>query len=249
MKRIIGYAFVFLLGLAIFLVVFAPAATVWQFAKPDVTRQVPDLQVISLNGTIWRGEGSVRYWNLPPISIAWSVLPGSLIHGRVDVIGQLVGDHFHLQGNTRLEQETSLTNIEGFVGNSWVNAVSNNYGLKFSGDLKVDRLSATSDYRWFRSASGMLHWAGGQIVYRTARGAESFVLPALDGRLYMSGDDLHLDVTQKSAPVMEITLHRTGWVKVDLKGRLFDLAKLPWPGGQPQGDTALSVETQLFPAR
>lgn len=249
MKRNVGYALVFLLGLVVFLVVFAPAATVWQFFKADVTREVPNLQVISLDGTIWRGDGELRYWNFPPVDIVWSVLTRSLVHNRVDVIGQIVGDHLHLQGNTRLNHATSLTNIEGFVGNSWINAVSNNYGLKFSGNLKVDRLSATTDYRWFKSATGTMHWDGGQIVYRTARGAQSFVLPPLEARLRMEGDDLHLDVMDKSAAVMEITLHRTGWVKVDLKGRLFDLAKLPWPGGQPQGDTALSVETQLFPAR
>lgn len=249
MKRTVGYAFVFLLGLTVFLVVFAPAATVWQLFKSDVTRQAPNLQVISLDGTIWRGEGVARYWNFPPVNIVWTVLPRSLIHGRVDLIGQLVADQLHLQGNTRLMRATSLTNIEGFVGNSWINAVSSNYGLKFSGDLQIDRLSATSDYRWFKTASGILHWDGGQVMYRTAQGTQSFVLPPLDARLHMVGDDLHLDVTQEAASVMEITLHRTGWLKVDLKTRLFDLAKLPWPAGQPQGETALSVEVQLFPAR
>lgn len=246
MKRLVVYAIVFLLGFLCFVVVFLPASTVWQLTAANVGRQFPNFQVISVGGTVWSGNGDVRYWNFPPTNLAWSVRPFSLLHGRLDLKAVASGDDIHLDGNGGAAPGRFNASATGFVGSAWINPVSTNYGLKFTGKLKIEQLQLAADRQWFTSANGKLHWNGGEVLYRTARGLQTIDLPSMDGKLYETANDLHLDITHGGEPLITIILHRNGWVKVNIKERLFKVANLPWPSGEAPGDTALSLEEQIF---
>ena len=249
MRRLATYAVVFLAGFMAFLVAFAPAATIWQFARADVQKRLPNLQVLSVDGTIWSGSANIRYWNFPPTDVRWSIAPLSLLHARLDLKTVASGDYIHLETNARIARDRIDALTDGYVESPWINPVSTNYGLKYSGRLTVDSLALVSDFRWFSKAAGKLHWNGGQVVYQTARGPQGIQLPAMDGTLHEDGGNLNLDITQAARTLIAITLRRTGWVKVDIKAGLMEAANLPWPPGESRGDTALMLEEQLFPAR
>lgn len=249
MKRFLIYAAVFIAGFVTFVLIFAPAATVWQLSRSQIERQLPNLQVTSVEGTIWSGSANLRYWNFPSTDVHWRILPLSLLRGRLDFVTVASGNHIHLETNGSIAPGHIDAVSNGIIDSAWINPVSTQYGLKFTGKLTVNALHLVSDFRWFSEADGMLHWNGGPIYFQTARGPQGISLPALDGALQEAGEDLHLDVTHASRRLLNVVLHRSGWAKVDLKTRLFKTANLPWPAGEKQEDTALSVEEQLFSPR
>lgn len=249
MKLIVVYAIAFLLGFIGFVIAFAPASIVWQLVSTDVERQLPDLQIISIHGTLWSGNADVRYWNFPPTTVRWSVAPAALIHTRLDIRAVASGDNIHLDVKGGATLEHFSADATGYIGSAWINPVSTNYGLGYTGRLKIDRLHMAADPRWFTAAAGNLHWNGGQVIYHTARGPQTINLPRLDGKLYERNNALHLDISDAGQPLITVRLRRSGWLKVNIKTRLMRVADLSWPGGEAQGATALSFEEQIFPAR
>ena len=249
MKQLVIYVLIFLLGFTGFVIAFAPAALVWQLASGDITRQMPNLQVLDVSGTVWSGKAQVRYWNFPATRVSWSVRPLSLLSGRVDLHTVASGDHIHLTADSKITPGHVNTQAAGHIDGQWLNPVATDYGLNFSGKLTITTLTLASDYHWFTGASGNFHWTGGTIIYGTAQGPQPIDLPPLDGTLRETDNQLHLRIVHTSQPLIAIALRRTGWVKVDIKTRLFELANLHWPEGESMGDTALTFEEQLFPAR
>lgn len=247
MKRSIVYVAIFLASFVGFVVAFAPAATVWQLAGGNISRRLPDLSVLSIGGTAWSGHARIRYQNFPETRLEWSLSPFSLLRGGIAFTAVASGDGLHVETHGTLRPSGFEALATGHVDAGWVNPVSNQGGLTFSGRLTIQRLHLVSDYRWFSGAAGTLHWNGGQVIYRTGRGLETIVLPPLDGTLGQAGGNLQLVIRNGVHTLIGIVLRRTGWVTVNVKVRLMQTANLPWPAGEAPDATALSLEEQLFP--
>ena len=246
MKLLLTYAVVFLLGIVVFLVAFAPASSIWQLAKGDVANKLPHLLVQDISGTIWSGRGTIRYWNFPAAKLDWSLSPLSLLRGRLEFQSVAAGDNIHLEASGNVTAGHLDVVTTGRIDSAFINPVSSKFGLTYTGRLEVRRVHLVSDLSWFSEADGTLHWDGGPIIYHTSQGPRNIVLPGLDGALQQQGEDLRLDIKQGIHNLIVITLHRTGWVAVNMKVRLFDTAGMPWPAGESPDDTALMLEEQLF---
>lgn len=250
MMRWFLYIATAILSFALFVIVFAPAATIWSLAKDDIgPRLPPDLQVLTIDGTVWSGDATIRYREFPPSALSWSLDPFALIDRQVVadiVVSGVEGDDHSIASDLVASRRHLEIAAGGYIDSAYINRVSAPYGLVFSGRLDVTRLTAQSDYAWFTAAEGDLHWDGGTILYRTYEGTQSLELPPLDGTLTMAGRDIHLDIDHAGDPVIAITLRPAGWAVVDLKRRLFDLAGIDWPGGATADMSVLMLEEKIF---
>lgn len=250
MKLFVAYAALFVTALLVFIVAFAPASLVWRLVSDDASKYVPQLQVRTIQGTIWSGKARLAYLDFPDTTVSWTTRPGALLLGRVDVHVQAIAEHLHVDGMAHITPSGFDLTTEGKVGSEYINPVSRIDGLTYSGELTTTApVELTSDFSWITRASGSLHWSGGNIVYFTAQGAQTIDLPPLDGVISRNGQNVQLDVNHAVNTLIVVDLRPTGWVAVNLKARLFELAKLPWPSGQSPDDTALTLEEQVFGSR
>ncbi len=248
MKRILIYSTVALLSFLGFIVAFAPASPFWGLVEADVKRQLPGLDLYTIDGTIWSGSARFKYRTFPQSRLAWDLAPLPLLAGtaRLDVTAN--GDGHHIEGSGDIRPAGGeIRQISGFLHSSFINAASEPYGLTFPGRLDILGLALNLDQGWFTRASGNIHWDGGRIIYHTYRGAQVFDLPPLDGKLYLRQKQLALDIHHQEQTVLNVTLKPDGWARVDLKARLFELADLPWPEDLAPGDTVIQVEEQVLP--
>ena len=219
MKLFLVYAVLFSIGVVAFVIALAPASLLWQFSRENVSRALPELNVLVVNGTLWSGNAYIRYDKFPDTRVNWSAKPASLLHGRLDVDGVATGDNLYLTVDSRTAPSQLDITATGAVESSYINKVSRGYGLTCSGRITIDRMHLISDFSWFSAADGHLSWNGGNIMYNTAHGMESIILPALVGILHRNGNDLQLDIKHDSDTLIVVTLRPTGWVAVDTRDR------------------------------
>lgn len=246
MKRILAYTSIALVTFLCVIVVFAPAATLWNLVKKDVTGRVQDLQVLTVDGTVWQGDAMLRYREFPPAKLAWELSPLSLLKQQAAIIAGLEGEGLQIDSNSLITRNGLVADGRGTINNSYVNSVSTRYGLTFPGELVIQDLSVQSDFRWISGIEGKLYWGGGQVLLQYA---EPMViqLPPLEATLSRAPDNnLLMDVTQAGNTVIQVTLRPTGWAIVDIRARLFDLAGLPRSEGLRPDNSVALLEEKIF---
>jgi hypothetical protein len=246
MKRVIAYTTLALVTFVCVIVVFAPAATLWNLVKNDVSRRIQDLQVLTVDGTVWQGDAMLRYREFPPAKLAWDLSPLSLFRQQAVIVAELNGEGLAIDSNSVIMRSGLVADGNGVINSSYINAVSTRYGLTFPGELIIRNLDIQSDFRWISDIDGRLSWGGGQVLLQYA---EPMVvqLPPLEAILSkVEGNNLLMDVTHAGDTVIQVTLRPTGWAIVDIRARLFDLAGLPRPERlQPENSAAL-LEEKIF---
>lgn len=246
MKRLLVYFVVFVVVLTGVLIAFAPASIAWLALKDDVANAAPGLEVTAIKGTLWQGDAQFHYLRLPPTGLEWKVAPASVFMGHPVATLATSGDDQHIDAKAGVAGEVIHFDATGYVDSRYVNAISRDLGLTFTGRLEINKLELDGDSRWFNSADGDLHWNGGQIMYQTSEGPQLLKLPPMDGKLAMAGNNLQLAITSNGQSMLDVVLKPTGWVAITLKVRLFEVANLQWPTGAGPDDTALTLEEKIF---
>jgi len=248
MRRILVFGLIAFVTFCSFVVIFAPASLVWRAAEKEVIQNVPDLHTLRVGGTVWSGEAELAYRQFPTSTLNWAIAPMSLFKARLDNQLSLNGEGHEFNAGVQIaEQFGQLTSLQGFVDAEYINRVSQPRGLTFSGRVDIQNMAITSDLRWVQAATGRIYWPGGKIISRTrVAGTRVFDLPALTGDISLKGDDINLNLHHNSNTVVDIFLKPDGWVRVDVKARLFDLTNLPWPGGSSLDDNVLEFEEKLL---
>lgn len=252
MKKIVLYGLVALLSFICFVAVFAPANIVLKSVRSQVTASVPGLSITEINGTIWQGTAQLQYRNFPISLLQWELSALPLLAQRVDVSVNISGTDHALTGNITAEQDhLLLENIEGNIDGEYINVVSVPLGLTLSNQLTFTDLSLASDMQQVSHIAGLIHWPGGSITARNGTDTQQFSLPSLQGTL-SSQDDAsgspvsHLSVSHQNQPILNIGLTQSGWVKVIVLGRLFELANIATPADTRAGDTVLEFEEKIL---
>ncbi len=231
----------------IFIVVFAPATPVWSLIRGNVHERVPDLNVYRVSGTIWNGESEIQFRQFPPSLLTWQLSPVDLIKGVANITARAVGEGHALEAEITLTVSNGdITSLHGTIESDYINVVSEQFGFTFSGDLEIRELSISADQHWITDAAGTAHWTGGQILITTGAGPQSIVLPPLQGLLFKQQQQLVLDIMHQQQTLIMIALAKGGWAEVAIKGRMFDLANLPLPGGSDLNETVLLIEEKIL---
>lgn len=248
MKRLLLYIGIGVSAFVIFVVIFAPASAAWLLVHNEVEKAFPELRVYSIEGTVWSGTGQLQYRGFPVSRLTWHLKPGALLDGTADLDLTLGGEGLGVRGNAVIGRDRALLRqFTGYLDSDYINTASQNYGLRFSGRLDIDRLMLETDRQWLTAASGDMAWDGGRVVFQSGDQVEVLNLPPLNGSLAMDDRNLRLAIRHDQAPVLNVALQPDGWARVDLKARLFQLADLDWPTGSDPDDTVLQVEEQIFP--
>lgn len=231
-----------------FVIAFAPASLAWNVIKSDVASAVPDLQVLTVDGSIWRGEAGLRFREFPLTTLAWNLSPTALAGMTVALDARLAGDGLRADGRAHATRSAATVDADGTIDARYINAVSTRYGLTFPGEIRIHRLTLDSDLSWFTVASGRATWDGGRVALNTPAGARTLDLPPLAGTLAMESSNLRLDVTevQSDKLLLVVRLKPTGWAEVDIKTRLLEVSGLPYRAGTNPNTSAFIVEEKLF---
>jgi hypothetical protein len=248
MMRMLGFALIALLTFCLFIVVFAPASLIWRIAENEVIRNVPDLLVLRVGGTVWSGEAELAYRQFPTSLLSWQIAPLPILGAKIETQLVVAGEGHQLNGDGLIARQFgTLKSLTGHIDASYINRVSQPQGLTFSSTIDIQNLSFNSDMHWIQEAQGRIFWPGGKIVSRTiAAGTRVFDLPALTGDISMQGESINLDLHHNNETIVDILVKPDGWVSVAVKARLFDLANLPWPAGSSPSDTVLEFEEKLL---
>lgn len=245
--RIVLYLLAGLVAFLICIAAFLPAGPAWQQIIIPRLQAIPELSVTGVDGTIWQGRAGLSYRAFPPSTLTWSVSPLALARGAGEGDLTLSGAGHQITGHVSVETGgITLSDGNGVIDASFVNAMSETIGLTFPGEITLTDVEATTTTRWFTSASGELQWQGGTISTRTPNGVISYSLPALTGQLSMEGEKLKLTLQHEVNNFMGISLGQDGWAKVDIYKPLFRYAGLAIPGGENLPDPVVQVEEKLF---
>lgn len=237
-----------ILSFLIFLVIFAPASPAWSLVREDVQKRIPDLKVYRVGGTIWNGEAEIQFRQFPPSALTWQLSPGELIiNGAANIHLSAHGQGHSFQARATLEASSgSLQFIKGVISGDYINEVSEQFGLIFSGDLEIHELNVSSDSHWITGATGSAHWTGGQILLNTSPERQTIVLPPLDGELYFQNQQLILDILEQQSLLLQIILKQSGWAEIAIKGRMLEVANLQLPNGAHPDETILLLEEKIL---
>ena len=257
MKRIFMYVGAGVVTFLGFIMAFAPASLLYSTVEAELDKVIPEVQLVSMSDTIWRGNALLRYRGFPDFTLNWRLAATPLMTANISADIEIAGEGHALSTHLNLTQaETLIEGMQGKISSSFVNQESKNLGLTFTGELELQNINLSADRRWITAIDGNLHWTGGKVHYTPYSSADPghtpgqiFELPALDGALSLEGNILVLNVVYQSASLILIRLKPDGWAEISVKARLFDLAKVPWPAGSNLDETVLQLEEQLFRGR
>ena len=245
MNKFILYGLTAVFSFMVILIIRAPANFAWQMIRDDI--DVPELTIYSVGGTVWNGKTRFGFRDFPVSDLTWNLAPWPLFNGAADMQIDVKGIGHEIHSNVTLSDNTGrLNNLRGILDSEYINQAGRRLGLQFAGELLLEEINIVSDGAWFTQMQGLIHWTGGQMLYRESVGFSAVTLPPLDGKLDLVAGRLTLVINQQDLPLLTITLERDGWATVALKARLFDLVNLPWPNGNSADDTVLIIEENIL---
>jgi len=248
MKIWLLYGAVAIVSFTAFVVAFAPASLAWNIVKGDVIRAVPDLQVLTVDGSVWDGEADLRYREFPPATLEWELSPAALVGMTIALDARLSGDGISASGSGNATRSATTIDADGTLESGYVNPVSTRYGLTFPGAIRIEGLNLVSDLGWFTAAGGRATWDGGRVALNTPQGPRTITLPPLAGEMSLDGENLRLGVTDRETGnlLIVVSLKPTGLAVVDMKARLLEVSGLPYRAGTNPDASAFIVEEKLF---
>ncbi len=245
--KIALYITIAILSFLVFILAFAPASPFWSLVQADVKKNIPDLNVYRVGGTVWDGQGEIQFRQFPPSTIFWHLSATQLLNRIADIQISAGGEGHELTARLSLaESESFLQDLTGLIDSDYINEVSTQFGFTFSGELKIKNLNLEGNNRWLTNADGEAYWSGGRILLNTGPDPQVLVLPPLDGQLTFVDNQLVLDITHKQLTLLKIKLKEGGWAEISIKGRLLKLANLPWPEGSNPDETVLLLEEKIL---
>ena len=251
MKKFVLYTLIAIFTFVGFVVAFAPAALLWRQVESELVRNVPDLTVANVRGTLWNGTAELFYRQFPGSLLEWQLAAVPIATSQeAQTQLKLAGEGHQFNANVVANANSLvIESLKGHVDALYINRVSQPQGLTFAGRVSVEYLDVSSNLRWVQAAKGQVTWPGGKIISRTQLdGTRVFDLPPLVGDIDMNGPDIQLTLhpNDRNQTLTDIVIKPDGWVVVAVKARLFDLAGLAWPGGSSLDDTVLQFEEKVL---
>lgn len=244
MNKIIYFA-VGIFAFLAFIIAFAPASLLLRFVD-DVT--VPGLNGFTINGSIWQGDGELRFQNLPSTSVSWSLSPVTAATGTasVDLAFQATGLSGHATGDFQ-QQGSSIEILEASLDSSYVNQIAIPEGVDLTGEFSLTDAHFEFDRNWLQDAGGLLEWTGGIVNIQTPSGLYTSDLPPMIAHIEFVEDELFVPVTTTdgNTTLIEVRLDRNGWAKIGINHAFFELAGIALPASSDNTDPAILIEEQF----
>jgi len=225
-----------------------PVSFAWDMAQQWLPEQTRPFQVTAERGTIWQGEVQFKYMYFEG-SAAWILRPWQLFSSGewIDlhlqsVDGELLGQGGYADGAVSVSGLMSL-DLQA------LRPILSQHRIDLGGELMVNDLLLAIDPLTRRpvAASGFARWEGGPVSYPLGRKRQSADMPPLLGELGLRGDSVELAVSDEISRqnVMLLRVTPDGYVELQVRRRLLDLAAAPWSQrGQPD-DVVFKIKQPL----
>ncbi len=201
-----------------------------------------------IEGVFWRGSVDISLNKLPVGKVHWEIQPATLLEGQLGAYLTIDGP-FHAFSGLLSSNGTYLqiTQFNGKIEADAITPFSSTYGLYPEGVLSVENLQIELQKRWLSHLSGQLSWGGGAVQYRTMDARADYHLPPLTAFLSLAESDMVVEVfTTESQSVIEASLKSSGWGKLNIRRRFFDLSGKTWFDTTAPDDIALTLEQKLW---
>lgn len=211
-----------------------------------LAERVDGLTVWDVRGRWWRGEARAAAGEQALGQLAWQWLPAGLAAGELRFDWQLAGPDHALGGTVGGMLDGWALTAAGRVAATTVNPALAAYDTRLGGDFALEGVALRTAAGKPPSATGALHWSGGDVGYSLGGRRIAATLPAMVGRLaVVDGEPTLAVATGTGERLFEVRLAADGWVHVALTKRFLDLAGNPWPGQAADGAVVLEVAQRL----
>ena len=243
------YGVIALVSFLSFLVITAPASLLLGSAAEDIRKQVPDLQIGKLEGSLWSGSTAIQYLELPATTMTWSLSPGPLLAGTAAAEFGAQAEGLTASGSGEFTAASGhITALDAEVRDIYLNALTQPQGLQLAGTFALTDTDIRFNQRWLEKAAGRLEWSGGTVHIETPGDFITADLPPLTGIFSLDGEVLVLNVTADQVPMIVVRIQPTGWAAVAINYAFIDLAGIPLPIGSQRtaADPAILLEEKVF---
>ncbi len=246
----LSYVLIAIVTILGFVIVMAPVGVVWSIIGEDVRTAVPGVEISSLQGSIWNGEGKAQFQTFPAAKVNWQLAAFPLVTGTLSYEIDASADDFNAEVTGSVSGNSGdISNANAVVGSEYINSVTLNYGLDLSGEFHLDIDHADFSDGWVNDIDGRLTWPGGVVHIETPQQVQTAYLPGLDGTLSMDGDRIHLNVVGQEENLIDVRLNKSGWAEVGITYGFMRLANLPLPSGsesEENDEIAILLEEKIL---
>lgn len=210
------------------------------------------VEVLSVSGTIWDGDVTVRHRQAGQINAQWTLPVLSALIGQPSPSLALKGQALEAELDASfnlLSGDVSVENGKGYLQSSLVNQFIRASRANIQGDFELSNLALEMNLR-SKTASdvkGRLVWTGGQVKYPKGRKQKNTNMPMLIADLKLVDKEVQALVnTTDGQIVASANIKPDGWAGVAVKKRLIDLVGEPWPNKASADTTVFEVSEKIF---
>lgn len=236
------------LAYIVFLMAMFPLNVIYKLVDP---KGLP-VEVLSVSGTIWNGDITIKHRQAGQINGKWTLPVSSVLIGQLAPSLELKGQSLEAEMDASinlLTGDVSVENGKGYLQSSLVNQFIRANRANIQGDFELSNLALKLNLK-DKTAShvnGRLVWSGGQVKYPKGRKQSTATMPMLVADLKLVDKEVQALVnTTEGQTVASANIKPDGWAGVAVKKRLIDLVGEPWPNKASADTTVFEVSEKIF---
>ncbi|MEM6709590.1 MAG: type II secretion system protein N [Pseudomonadota bacterium] len=245
-----------LVVLLVLLVVTALAVT--RIPARLAIEQLPagPVQLVQPAGTLWQGQARLFLEGEALGLVSWDLDALALGSLTLAVELSLNGSAVDLSGPVQINRDQEVRfALDGSLGNALLVRVLAPYDIRIDGDLELTgvrgafALPELLERIQLQALSGALAWDGGLTSYTLQNGTTTTQLPPLSAQLALTEErqpEVEVYTPGVTYPVLFTSITSEQFVKIGVTRRFTEIARMPWPGSEPDHAVVLEVEQQLF---
>ena len=243
--KVLKYGLVLLGVMLVCLVAFAPASLL-----DRAVRGVPDVDLISPQGTVWSGQAGLVVAGAQRGIVQWTLQPWTLALAHPTFDWQLSDPDVSLAGNAGSSLSEQTLQVQGDVSAAVLNQWLTRYLITIQGDFTIQPTSLRlQGQRQVNALDGQIDWEGGLVRYTLSGILHEARLPPLTAYLDQNTQSQPVATVYTrggSTPLLMATVNADGFAKISMTKLFTKLLKNPWPGSDPDSAVVLEVEEKIF---
>lgn len=225
-------------------VTFAPASLL-RGALDDV----PGVALTGLSGTLWQGSARVVAGGVDIGALTFRVRPADLVRARLGYDITITGTGLRIAGTAAAAPAAFDTVFDGAIEAELMRRYLERFDLTVPGTLTLRQVNLTGPWGApLPSATGEVHWTGGDVAYTLGGRSHRTALPELSGYLDSTTGVPVLTVyaPDQPTPLIFLKIGPDGMATVGITKQFTKLVGQPWMSSEPDHAVVLEVAEKLF---
>jgi len=226
-----------------------PATTAWKMARTLIPQQEIPFHVLALKGTLWNGSALLQYQTIKGV-FRWRFRFDQLYLGKVDGQFDWHNRYSKIEGNLVVGVTSFVLRLKpGFIKLKPFNSLLRPEDIALDGRVLIRNFSVTISDQVVRAAKADIGWSGGEIKYPAGYETHSRFLPPYRALIRTVNGVVTLKIKDVGSTINSIEgeLKPNGWATLQIRRRLLDIAKEPWPSHSRATDTIFKIKSKVLP--